>query len=233
MSIDFGAAIPEELRPKVSPPALYQPLDLDQAKARFADYIEKIDSILQQGEMLFVDTESTNEEAVNIGTSAKHLYKKIEDQRKEIIEQPSEFVKSVNSFCKIFTERLLSIEAMMKGKISQYRAIEEQRRREAELAAKKAAEELQKKLDFEAKQKGTEPVKVETPIIPKQETVTRSETGTAYGRKVWSFKITDTRAVPREYLVVSDSLIRDAVKAGVRSIPGVEIFEEIRTSFRT
>jgi hypothetical protein len=231
MSIDFGAAIPEELKPKL--PAIYQPLDLDEAKARFSDYIEKIDSIMEQAQALIVDTEGTNEEAVNIGTSAKHLYKKVEDQRKEIIEGPSDFVKSVNSFCKIFSEKLQSIETLMKSKISQYRSVQEQRRREAEVAAKKAADDLQKELNLKAKKTGTEPVKVETPIIPKQETVTRSETGSAYGRKVWTFKIIDVKVVPREYLVVSESLIRDGVRGGVRTIPGVEIFEEARTSFRT
>jgi len=233
MAIDFGAAIPDELRPKSSTPALYQPLDLDQAKTRFSHYIEKIDSLMETAFELSVDTESSNENAVSIGTTAKALLKKIEDQRKELISEPSEFVKSVNSFCKIFTEKLQGIEDLMKQKIAQYRAVLEQRRREAELAAKKTANDLQKKLDLEAKEKGTEPVKVEAPVIPKQETVTRSETGSAYGRKVWTFKIIDVQSVPREYLVVSDSLLRDAVRAGVRNIPGVEIFEEVRTSFRT
>jgi len=229
--IDFGAAIPEELKPKL--PATYQPFDLDQVKERFSSYIEKIDSIMEEAQGLIVDTDGTNEEAVALGTSAKQILKKIEDQRKEIIEEPGQYVKSVNSFCKIFTEKLEKIETLMKQKIAQYRAVQEQRRREAELAAKKASDDLQKKLDLEAKKTGTEAVKVETPIIPKQETVTRSETGSAYGRKVWTFKIIDVQAVPREYLVVSETLIRDAVKAGVRTIPGVEIFEEVRTSFRT
>jgi hypothetical protein len=71
------------------------------------------------------------------------------------------------------------------------------------------------------------------PIIPKQEAVTRSETGSAYGSKHWTFKIIDASLVPREYLTISETTVRNAIKAGLRSIPGIEIFEEDRTSFRT
>ncbi len=233
MAINFGDGIIVKTPAEQKFPISAQSFEIDQVKARFSDYIEKIDSIVEKAESLAVTTENTNEEAVNIGTSAKHLYKKIEDQRKEIIEQPNEFVKSVNSFCKIFTEKLQSIETMMKSKIGQYRAIQEQKRREAEIAAKKAADDLQKKLNEEAKVKGTEPVKVETPIIPKKESVTRTETGSAHGRKIWTFEIIDSNKVPREYLIVSDILIRDAVKAGIREIPGVKIFEKSVTTFRT
>jgi len=233
MSINFGDGIVMEGPAQEKFPVPIQSFEIDQVKARFSDYIEKIDSMMERAESLTVVTENANEEAVNIGTSAKHLYKKIEDQRKEIIEQPNEFVKSVNSFCKIFTERLQSIENLMKSKIGQYRAVQEQKRREAEIAAKKAADDLQKKLDEEAKVTGTEPVKVETPIIAKKESITRTETGSAHGRKIWAFEIVDVKAVPREYLVVSDTLIRDAVKGGIRQIPGVEIFEKSVTTFRT
>lgn len=228
--VEFGAALQEDNFPKQKD---YPVLDLASAKEHFRDYIEKIDAMKEKASALEVTTDGTNEDAVSIGTAAKTLFKKIEDQRKQIIEQPSDYVKSVNAFCKVFTEKLVFIEDLMKKKIAQYRAVQEQRRREAELAAQKAAEDLQKQLDAEAKKKGTEPVKVETPVIQKQETTTRTETGSAYGRKVWTYKIVDVKAVPREYLVVSDTLIRDAVKAGIRQIPGVDIFEEVRTSFRT
>ena len=214
-------------------PVERQPMSIEEAKEKLKVYVEKIDSMVLEANALVVNTDSTNEAAVLIGTSAKQIYKKLEDQRKALIEEPSAFLKSVNAFCKIFTDKLSGIESTAKSKISQYRAVQEQARREAEAAARKATEDLQKKLDAEAKEKGTEPVKVEAPIVPKKETTTRTETGAAYGRKVWSFTIEDVNAVPREYMVPSDSKIRDAIKGGVREIAGVRIFEETKTSFRT
>lgn len=45
-------------------------------------------------------------------------------------------------------------------------------------------------------------------------------------RKVWKFEVTDPMAVPGEFLVINETAIRDAIKAGIRTIPGVRIYEE-------
>ena len=231
--MDFSAPLPEKKKKELAPRGPYPLLDLEKAKEHFKPYIEKIDGILKQAQGLKVETDEANQIAVELGTSAKILTKQIEETRNRAISEPYSFVKSVNGFAKIFTDKLLTIESLMKQKISTYRVFQEQRRREAQLAADKATEELQKKLNKQAEKTGTAPVQVEMPIIPKQEAVTRSETGSAYGSKHWTFKIIDASLVPREYLIISETTVRNAIKAGLRSIPGIEIFEEDRTSFRT
>jgi hypothetical protein len=76
------------------------------------------------------------------------------------------------------------------------------------------------------------PVQVVTPVTPPKPTVTRTEQGSRHTRSVWNFKIVDVQAVPRPYLVVSDTLIRNAIRDGIRAIEGVEIFEETRAVFK-
>ena len=44
--------------------------------------------------------------------------------------------------------------------------------------------------------------------------------------------MTDPTLVPREFLVVSDSLIREANKNNVREISGVRIYEDTDVSIR-
>ena len=258
--MDFSAALQEKKKTKeIVPKQPFPILDVESAKKRFAPYIEKIDGILKEAQDLKVETEEANQKAVEIGTSAKGIIKKIEETRSQSISEPYNFVKGVNAFAKIFTDKLTIIENLMKSKISQYRAFQEQKRREAELAAKKATEEVQKKLDAEAKAKGTEPVQVPLAIIPKQEAVTRTESGSAYGRKYWTFEILEPHYVRQliadlsvawekkidlkeeilklkalsPYLVVSENEIRNAVKGGIREIPGIKIYEKESTSFRT
>lgn len=51
-------------------------------------------------------------------------------------------------------------------------------------------------------------------------------------RKVWTHDIEDESKIPREYMTVDVKRIRDAVRAGLREIPGVRIFQDIQTSFR-
>lgn len=45
-------------------------------------------------------------------------------------------------------------------------------------------------------------------------------------KKLWKFDILDAQAVPRQYLMVDDRLIREAISIGAREIPGVRIFQE-------
>lgn len=98
---------------------------------------------------------------------------------------------------------------------------------EAEIeAAKQAAEE-------EAKRNAIEAPQVQAPIAPKQETTIRTDTGTsAHSRKPWKHEIINAKLVPREYCVVSDTLIRNAIKQGVREIPGVKIYQETKNVYR-
>lgn len=44
-------------------------------------------------------------------------------------------------------------------------------------------------------------------------------------RTEWDFEITDESQVPREYLMVDESKIRRVVRAGIRNIPGVRVYE--------
>ncbi len=51
--------------------------------------------------------------------------------------------------------------------------------------------------------------------------------------KVWKFRVSEPERVPPEYLMVDEKKIDRVVKAGMRNIPGVEIWEdeEVRGSY--
>lgn len=50
--------------------------------------------------------------------------------------------------------------------------------------------------------------------------------------KRWVFNVEDASIVPREYLVVDEKKIREAVNAGTRIIPGVRIYEDTSLTIR-
>jgi hypothetical protein len=266
--------IPEQIQTETLPePVKKSPvMDIELAKKQFSPYLEKIDHMVSEAEKLVVETDAANEAATFLGTSAKQLLNKIEGERKSTISDPYSFVKSVNAFVTIFTDKLEAVESMMKRKIAAYTAIREQKRREQELAQKKAADELQTRLNLEAKEKGIEPVTVVVPSVPHEPPITRTETGSSHGRKVWTFEILEPHHVRQlisdlalqwekvslqvtslghkdgevikgtidklkalaPYLVISDTEVRNAIKkGGLRDIPGIRIFQDTRTTFRT
>lgn len=52
------------------------------------------------------------------------------------------------------------------------------------------------------------------------------EDGTISCRKVWDFEIENILLIQRSYLVPDEKLIKDLIKKGVRTIPGIKIFEK-------
>jgi len=107
-------------------------------------------------------------------------------------------------------------------------------RREAERKAQEEVRKLQAKLDAQAKKTGVAPIQVQAPVMVPQKTVSRSDNGSAaHIRRVWKAEIVDVQAVPREFCSPDMRLINEAVKAGIREVPGLRIFEDIQTILRT
>jgi len=126
------------------------PLSLDTVKPKFADYVKAAEAIELQAKAVKVDSDATLQDAVSIGGKSKKALKDIELQRKQIISEPKGFVDSVNGYCKMITGKLAEAEETLKQKINTYKYQQELERRKAEEAARKAAQELQARLDREA-----------------------------------------------------------------------------------
>lgn len=258
-------------------------MSLVAVKPQFLQYVARVDSMVADAANIEITDEESLKFAVALGGEAKKIAKAIEAKRKDVTAEASDFVDSVNSFCKMFVEKLVAnpkktngacIEIALKGKITAYQSRIELERRKQEEFARKAAADLQAKLDAEAaeanrkareeaarkaeeearakkasdaeieaaKKKAEEeaakheiqaPI-VSAPIIPVQENVTRTETGTSSHQvKTWKCYVESPDLVPREYCEPVGRLLNNAVKMGVREIPGCRIVEESDTRFRT
>ena len=92
--------------------------------------------------------------------------------------------------------------------------------REAE--ARKAAEKGEPAAPMEPEV--TAPVVV-APVVPVQK-VFRSETGSSvHLRKDWVWDVWDISLIPGKYLVVDKVAVNQAIKSGIREIPGIRIYE--------
>lgn len=209
-------------------------LDVERVKRDFNRHLETINSMLDQANEHNVNSRDSLEAAVGMASQAKTLGKELEAKRKEFVKVPNEYVKNVNAWVKKFVRPLNTIEATLKTKIAQYNHKLEMERQEREKKAREEAAKLQAEIDREAKEKGIEGAKV-TPIsVPKTDNVARTETGaSAHTRKVWKAEIVETSQVPREFCTPDMKLINEAVKAGIREIAGVRIWEDTQTILRT
>ena len=159
------------------------------------------------------------------------LISRVEAKKKEIVAVHvsltaplMDHVKFIDRMYKPIEDVLVGISASLRQKNVDYfkakeRKAEEKRQKEMEkfnAKAQKAVEAGKDIPDFNSR------------VVEPEKTVVTSA-GTLSMQKFMNFEVLDGSLVPRKYLVVADSLIRNAVAEGAREIPGVRIFEDVRS----
>ena len=208
------------------------PFDTTMAKGKFSNFESQINGMLKKANKHEIVDDSTNIAAVEMATQSKKLYNEIEKLRKSITDEPRQFISAINNFAKVYSSRLKEIENALKAQISSYSYKLEIARRKAEQKAQKEAKKLQAKIDKEAKAKNIEPINVPAPVLPTKAEPTRTISGSASTRKVTKWEVTEAAKIPREYLIIDKVKINKAVKAGMKNIPGLRIYEDTVVALR-
>jgi len=150
----------------------------------------------------------------------------IEKARKAEKDQILKDGRTIDDFFKKLAKPLEDAAAAVIGAINgwQRKKLEEERKRQAEEAERLRAEAP----PFE------EPPRIVQAKPVEAARVVSSATGRVQASvsTIWRHEVTDAQAVPRQYLMVNDAALKAAIAGGVREIPGVRIFEDVRTAIR-
>jgi len=214
------------------------PTTVDDAKIYFKRVFgPRIEEMKMQSDAVEISDIESEKQAVAMAGQVKKIVKALDKQRKEIIADPDQFVRGVNSFVKSFRDMLSPIEQQLRAKIDNYKWQKELERRKKEKKARAEAEKLKKQMEAEAKKKGVDDMPAPQIVIPveKPETVVRTEEGTAaHLRTVWKMtEVTDFSKVPDKYKQLNKREVNNAIRAGVREIPGLIIEKKPETVIRT
>ncbi len=220
--------------------------------------LEKIEttevlSIRSEGEGLaamawdLVVTEITMGEASDLLGWIAGNNKQLEAQRVSLVKPLNDHVTFINGQFKDWMEPLKSANEIVREKVLAYtreqariaaeaQAVEDERIRTEQ--ARLAAEQARLEAEAEAANAPPPPPVAIVPPSPAPipaapEKTTRSVLATTTIKKVWQYEVTDPDAVPREYLVIDEKKIGSVVRAGVRSIDGVRIFETEQLAVRS
>ena len=207
-------------------------LNKDGARRAIQAFSGKLAAMRAEAIALVVNSTESAKQATEMIGQVKRLAKAIDERRKEIISEADSFVRFTNGQVKPLADELKEDEAILKRKLSDHAMRVELQRREIERKQREALVELQKQVDAEAKAKGVETVVLPPVAVPTKKEPVRSDSAVSSAVPVWKHEVTDAAAVPRQYLIVDELAIRAAMKAGIRDIPGVRIFEEMEMRVR-
>ena len=216
--------------PVTPPPAV---LSMTHPRAVLEPFRNQAKALAVEAKGIKVRDQESRVAATNLAANIKTIAKKVEDARKDYTAPVNAHVKSVNGLAGEISGPLDEGLRHLTGELNKYAAQVELERRMAEQEARRQAEAEQKRLDAEAKAAG-----VEAPLVPEvlpakpEKAAVRTEAGTSYQRKTWTFSVEKLEEVPREYMILNNGAVHAAIKNGVRAIPGLKIIETTNTVIR-
>lgn len=200
---------------------------------------------------LTVGSDQDAETVLSAGKAVKDFMKKIEARRTELVKPLNERVKEINAYAKQIGAPLEAAESHIKKQLVSWERVLEQKRQEEmrklEAARKQAEAEAQAKLKAQQEEAETVAMFMEEKEVKRTEIIQQAEAERAIfaiekdhkeaektvaaikvsgARKTWTFEVTDEALIPRAYLCIDEKAIRQAVRDGIREIPGVNIFQE-------
>lgn len=227
---DSGNAAPAKIKPMAN---FADPFDLDRAKQDFAVFESKIKDWAKAVSAADLKTEKDAADFTDTIGKAKSLIKNFEVTRKQITENAYNFYKDVMGFEKFYSNMIeKEVIRPAESKLSFYFKQIEIERQKAEKAAQAAAAAKQNELDKIADEAGVNRVELDKPILKQDKAKIAGEAATAHSKEYWNYRITKMETVPRQFLMINEKAIRQAIKNGERNIPGLEIFKEVKAQVR-
>ncbi len=224
-------------------PVLDAPTPLEVARQGMEPFRKKALDFEAKALAIKVTSEVTQTSATALAGEVKKAAKAVEDTRKQSVTPLNEIVRDINALAKEISAPLEKAEAYLKNQLTHFatqqeleRRKEEERRRQeaaaeqARLNAEAAAE--QNRLNAEAKAKGLDVVaSIQAPLVPEvvveaAPSTVRTASGSSFLRTTWTFEVVDLASVPREFLILDEKQVNASIKAGVREIQGIRIFEK-------
>lgn len=215
------------------------------------DYRQRAVAVRDEANALVIDTAERKTEATAFLGRVARLQKDAEAKRTELVKPHNDYVKGVNDLFRQTLGPVFDADRTVRGKVLQFDV--DQRRKAAAAAAQAERERLEAEALLQeaekaetagdarvaegllstavAREQAAKVAAVQAAPIAK--TTRDADTGAAATvRKTWAFKVVDLAQVPRSYFVLDESLVREAIRQGVRQIPGLEIFEQESLSVR-
>lgn len=199
-----------------------------------------IATLQQQAKEIVVTDDTSAQGASEFLAQIKARLKRLKELRMELTRPFKEAVKNADNWFKTQESPLSMMEMTLKQAIGKYMeakeaaALKEQKKLEAE------AEKARLKAEEEAalaKAKGQpEPVPVASPVpvepMEKPKSNIQTEAGLVSSSKIWKWKVSNEKRIPRKFLKTNDAEVTKAVRSGERKIEGIKIYQETSISVR-
>lgn len=148
--------------------------------------------------------------------------KSIEAERVELTKPLNDHVKMINDKARKLKDPLQNIIYAVNQQMQKYQD-------RVRLRKKRLEERKAKKLEEQGKPAEAAGRRA---VAERTQNTVKGSRVQAIQTKRWTYKVTDYSKISRRYLCLDEKAIRAAIRAGVREIEGLEIYQEHKTTVR-
>jgi len=171
--------------------------------------------VAQAGQYIIKSVEDVDKSSEFL-KKVKDTEREIEAKRLEFTKPLNQSLKAINATFKQLKKPLIESRLVLTDKILSWK--------KAETAKLEKEEARRRKIQEAHAKKGHT---VEAPVVLDRPQSTIGNTRTT---KFWTFEVQDLGKVPTEYLEIDTVEVRQAIRNGVREIPGIRIYQDERLS---
>lgn len=179
-------------------------------------------SVAGKAALLKVVDDASTSQANELLLAVKEMKEKVQERRDLIVKPLKLHIAVLENLFKPAKEELERADIELRRKVLAYRAKVAAVANEKRSKLMEEAQEAQEDGD----QEKAEEIACEALAVSAPARVMAVTTGQVATRTVWKYEIVDVGAVPDEYWSLDGQKISSAVKAGARTIPGVNIYSE-------
>lgn len=165
---------------------------------------------------LVVDSDEQAASANALGVQVRGLGKDLDTEESILTKPLKDHVKFISGRFKPSKDRVAGWLEQIRVKIAGYY--------DRKAAAERERAEMERGHDeVEAAERGLAVPATSTAPVPQPD---KKFDGGGQVRQVWTFEVMDKMMVPREYMAVDTVAVNAAIKAGVRDVSGLRIFQQ-------
>lgn len=213
------------------------------------DARDRAAAIYAEAEALTVDSEEAKGLAVTLLSRISRIKADAELRRTALVKPQNDHVKAINGLFRDVLAPVEKADGLTRGKMLTFTREQERRAVEAAAAAQRQRLEMEARLKEAERaeaaghvgvaeqllegavsaEQGAKAAQAQAVLPPK---TTATAVGAATVSKVWRFKVLDLEQVPRAYMTLNETAVREAIRTGAREIAGLEIYQDESLSVR-
>lgn len=185
--------------------------------------------LLERAQGIEIVDEESDLEAAEFLSQVKTARKRWDELRHWFTDPLEAQKKAIIARFKASDAPLEQAEKIVGGKHLEWVRKQQELARKEQERLRRLAEARQARAEKKAEERGEEPppVVIPMPTVQAPPKTLHTSSGAVRTRTIWRFEVVDFAALPEEYKVADEVKLGKVVRAGVREIPGVRIYEEM------